>query len=188
MEFKSAGYKIHKFADCLSATDIDELYQILITHWNSGQKSKLKNIFSDNNINFLEPPSNLKDEVERMQFCDILTYLTDDILTKVDRASMANSLEVRVPLLDHRILETSWRVPLSFKLYKNKSKFILKNILINYIPKDLFERPKMGFGIPLNSWLRNQLYDWSIDIITNTDWENDLGLNKNVIVNHWNNF
>ena len=92
-----------------------------------------------------------------MQFIDTLTYLPDDILTKVDRASMYCSLEVRVPFLDHKLVENAWNLPIDQKIKKNEGKIILKKILNNYLPKKLFDRPKMGFGIPLSDLLTKTL-------------------------------
>jgi len=95
--------------------------------------------------------------VERAMATDILTYLTDDILAKVDRASMAYSLEARVPLLDHRIVEFAARLPMEYKVRGGETKHLLKRVLFRHVPKTLLDRPKMGFGIPVNRWLRNEL-------------------------------
>ncbi len=160
-----AGDKARKFADILALADSGAVYRRLVSQWRD-PGLLLPGV--------TEPKGPLWDEaivrefpdlVPRMQFLDLVTYLPDDILTKVDRASMAVSLEARVPILDHRVVEFAARLPLSARIRDGQGKWLLRRVLDRYVPRRLIERPKMGFGIPLDSWLRGPLRDWSESLL-----------------------
>lgn len=122
---------------------------------------------------------------EWMMFVDSQTYMMDDILTKVDRAAMAVSLETRVPFLDHRVYEFAWQLPLEYKIKNGIGKRVLRSVLHRYVPKELIERPKMGFGIPLAKWLRNDLKDWAASLLAPQKIEQQGYLNSRVVSQYW---
>lgn len=123
--------------------------------------------------------------LEQMQYTDTMGYLPDDILTKVDRASMAVGLEARVPLLDHRVIEYAWQLPRHFKIQNGQSKWLMRRILEKYIPTALTERPKMGFAIPLEDWLRGPLRDWAEHLLSKDRLESQGILNSAPIRERW---
>lgn len=153
--------KLDRFADLIVASSPDVLYAQLVSHWPRRRPPVLD--AHDLPSSLTEPArvSGIPDPTERMMFADLVGYLPDDILTKVDRASMAVGLEARVPLLDHRIVEFSWRLPLNLKVRAGRGKWPLREILSRYVPPMLTQRPKQGFGIPIGAWLRGPLRDWA---------------------------
>ncbi len=155
-----AGDKVHKAASVLRLDSADAIYRRLVSHWEPAeimpQAREPQGLLDDPTL-----AKEFPDLLARMQFLDLVTYLPDDILTKVDRASMAVALEARVPLLDHRVVEFSWRLPRDAKVRGNTSKWLLRQVLYRHVPPALVERPKMGFGIPLGEWLRGPLRDWA---------------------------
>jgi asparagine synthase (glutamine-hydrolysing) len=141
-------------------------YRALVSAWHEPQTlvkggTELKGAVFDESI-----ADRLPDALDRMQYLDAATYLPDDILTKVDRASMAVALEVRVPLLDHRVVELTWRLPSRLFLRRGKSKWLLRQVLYRHVPKRLVERPKMGFALPIGQWLRGPLRPWAEELLS----------------------
>jgi asparagine synthase (glutamine-hydrolysing) len=161
----SSGDRMHKLAALLDARNQDELYHALVsvvrapTSFVRGGAER-PTVFDDP----AELPA-FADSVRRMMYCDTVSYLPDDVLAKVDRASMAVSLEVRAPLLDHAVVELSWRLPQSMKVRGACGKRILREVLYRRVPKRLIERPKMGFSVPIDAWLRGPLRNWARDLL-----------------------
>ena len=116
---------------------------------------------------------------------DTLNYLPDDILVKVDRASMSTSLETRAPFLDIRVIKEAWGIPLNEKIKKKSGKLPLKNILSKYLPSELIDRPKQGFGVPIDSWLRTSLKDWAEDLLDQKKIENGLYFDSKAVRKIW---
>jgi asparagine synthase (glutamine-hydrolysing) len=141
-------------------------YRSLVSAWDEPEKIARKGRELRGPIFDPAIETALPDGLERMQYLDTLTYLPDDILTKVDRASMAVALEVRVPILDHRIVELSWRLPSRFKMRRGKGKWLLRQVLYRHVPQHLVERPKSGFAIPIGAWLKGPLKPWAEELLS----------------------
>lgn len=159
------GDRLHKLAGVIDAATADELYRRLVSQHREpggivigGSEAP---IWADAEAEVFARSPRGADFTERMMFHDLVGYLSDDILTKVDRAAMAVSLESRIPLLDHRVVEFAWSLPLTMKVRNGQGKWLLRQVLYRYVPKELIERPKQGFGIPLDSWLRGPLRGWA---------------------------
>lgn len=162
---RTPGDKLQKIAAMLNAFSQEEVYLRLVSQWSNPEQVV---------VGSKQPPSlpsdqmcaSLMPELEhQMMYMDSMTYLPDDILAKVDRAAMAVSLESRVPMLDHRVVEFAWRLPLEMKIRGNQGKWLLRRVLDRYVPRSLIERPKTGFGVPLDSWLRGPLKGWATNLL-----------------------
>lgn len=160
--YRHLGDKFYKLATILRAGGSRGLYIMMGTHWND----ELSAVTNDAGLDVKDPnkfpwdahPLHLQ---ERMMASDMLSYLPDDILVKVDRATMGVGLESRIPFLDHHVIEFAWRIPLSMKIRGDKGKWIVRQVLSKYVPTALLDRPKMGFGVPIDSWLRGPLREWA---------------------------
>ena len=184
LRMANIGEKLHKISGVLAARSIEEMYLGLVTHWEP-----------DNLVlGGQEPFTCLRgdplaliglDDVERMMALDTITYLPGDILAKVDRATMGVSLEGRVPFLDHRVVEFAWRIPQHMKLRDSVGKWILRQVLYRHVPKELIERPKAGFGVPIDSWLRGPLRDWAENLLDENRLHQEGYLNPAPIRQKW---
>lgn len=155
------GDKAHKLSELLEVRDMDSLYRRLVSQWKTPDELVLGGREPEGPLDDASLRETFPDYTQRMMFLDLITYLPDDILVKVDRASMGVGLEIRAPFLDHRLIEWAWTLPPHFKRRGGRSKWLLRKLLYRYVPPEFVERPKMGFGIPLGSWLRNPLRDWA---------------------------
>ncbi|MEM8501172.1 MAG: asparagine synthase (glutamine-hydrolyzing) [Pseudomonadota bacterium] len=159
------GDKIKKGAGVISSTSPDELYYALLSHHRSPSELVIDGVEPQTKLTCLRPDLGELTDVERMMAFDATNYLPDDILVKVDRAAMSVSLETRVPFLHHEVFEFAWRLPLDSKLRGNVTKWPLRELLARHVPRALFERPKMGFGVPYNQWLRGPLREWASELL-----------------------
>ncbi len=164
------GERVHKLGHLLAAGSMGDMYRSLLSAWQEPQVLLGTDVEGDG-----APDADLTGRIldgaspahvlDRMMLADQLMYLPDDLLAKVDRTSMAVSLEVRAPLLDHRVVEFSWRLPRTLKVRGNVGKWILRQVLYRRVPKSIVERPKMGFSVPIDHWLRGPLRGWAEDLL-----------------------
>lgn len=185
LKHPNPGDKIHKLAEILAMPNPDAMYRSFVSHWKNPEVLV---------IGSREPPTVLTDSlrwahlpsfIQRMMYLDTVSYLPDDILVKVDRASMGVALEARVPLLDHRLVEFALRLPLSMKINNSGGKWLLREILCKYVPRNLIERPKMGFGVPIDRWLRGSLRDWAEELLCSDRLQQDGFFNAQPIRQKW---
>lgn len=159
------GDRLHKGAGILANQSIDGLYRSLVSHWDTPSEVVLDATEPSTLLAGNAPDFGSLDDVERMMALDLMTYLPDDILVKVDRAAMAVSLETRVPMLDHRVVEFAWHLPQNLKQRDGVGKWVLRQVLYRHVPRALMDRPKMGFGIPIDGWLRGPLREWAESLL-----------------------
>ena len=157
----SVGERMYRLAEVMTVRNPEELYRQLVSYWKSPTEVVLNAKEAPALLTQSSDWARLADISQRMMFLDLATYLPDDILAKVDRASMSVSLEARVPILDHRVVEFAARVPISMKIRSGQGKWLLRQVLYRYVPRELVERPKMGFSVPIEDWLRGPLRDWA---------------------------
>ncbi len=181
------GDHLHKLASLAKCKKWSDAYVALVSAWNAPDKLVIDSQqTSTAHDEFTQ--ANMPDALRAMQWLDQTTYLVDDILTKVDRASMAASLETRVPLLDHRLVEFAWTLPAEMKVRNGQGKWILRQVLNRFVPAPLLDRPKMGFAIPLESWLRGPLREWASDLLSDRRVREQGFLHADMVTQEWNKF
>jgi asparagine synthase (glutamine-hydrolysing) len=162
----AVGDRLLKLADVLDVDQADDFYRSLISHSKDPERLVPGAREPETLLTAADPEWADRDFRDRMMYLDLRTYLPDDILVKVDRASMAVSLESRVPLLDHRVVEFALALPLAYKLKNGESKWPLRQLLYRHVPREIMERPKMGFGVPIDHWLQGPLRGWADDLLS----------------------
>lgn len=183
------GDRLHKLAGVLDTASADELYRRLAFHERSPHSLVIDGdeppVWSEREAAVFAAGAKGKDFAARMMFQDLVGYLPDDILTKVDRAAMAVGLETRIPMLDHRLVEFAWRLPAHMKVRGGEGKWLLRQVLYRYVPRNLIERPKQGFGVPIDSWLRGPLRDWAEGLLNESRLRQEGWLQPKPIRRRW---
>jgi asparagine synthase (glutamine-hydrolysing) len=159
------GDRVGRFCSFLEQPDADAIYLRQHTNWTRPEEILAGGAMDTNTVRDPGLKADIPRFISRMQYMDSVGYLPDDILTKVDRASMAVSLEVRVPLLDHRVIDFGWRLPFEQKYRDGNGKWLLRQVLNRYVPSEMYERPKTGFGVPIAEWLRGPMRAWAEELL-----------------------
>lgn len=159
------GDKLHKGAGVIASRTVDELYQGMVSHQRQPADLVIAGQDPSTLLTGLCPVLHGLNAVERMMTLDMISYLPDGMLAKLDRAAMGVSLESRLPFLNHRVVEFAWSLPFSYKLRDGQTKWPLRQVLYRHVPRELIDRPKMGFAIPLHDWLRGPLHDWAEELL-----------------------
>ena len=164
---------------------MDNMYRSLVTEWPNVEDlvlgaTKLETILDDDVL-----IQGISEISHRMMIWDTMSYLPDDILTKIDRSAMSVSLETRVPFLDHRVIDLAWRLPFHMKIRNGQGKWVLRQVLYKYVPRDLIDRPKVGFAIPIANWLRGPLRSWAESLLDEVRLEQEGYFNPVPIRQAW---
>jgi asparagine synthase (glutamine-hydrolysing) len=182
----NVGDKVHKFADSLlQASDFSDLYRRMISNWQAPQSVVLGASEASTALLELVSPQSADEQLRWMMLADQHTYLPDDILVKVDRAAMSTSLETRVPLLDHRLVEFAWSLTEHQRHRPGSTKWILREWLYRQVPRQLLERPKQGFEIPLANWLRGALRPWAEALLDESSMRSQGLLDVQIVRTRW---
>lgn len=184
--YANPGEKLHKLAPVLGARDPDEIYLGLTSQWKAPASVVLSGAEPATALTDRAGWAALSDFTQRMMYLDLISYLPDDILVKVDRAAMGVSLETRVPMLDHQVVEFAWRVPLTMKIRNGQGKWLLRQVLYKFVPRELIERPKTGFSVPIGDWLRGPLRDWAEALLSDGRLRREGFFEPALIRNRWN--
>ena len=182
---RNIGDKAHKLAARLAPASQMDFYRRFVSHWAQSEGVLLRAREPENYFSLSNERLEKLEYFESMMLADALTYLPDDILVKVDRAAMGTSLETRVPILDHRVVEFAWGLPIHMKIRNGQGKWLLRKVLHKYVPQELIDRPKMGFSVPVDSWLRGPLRDWAENLLDETRLQQEGFFNPAPIRKKW---
>ena len=177
--------KAQKALKFLEGVDENEFYRHILSYWQDPNELVIGGQEPKAAMNDFVDLPNIDSFMNRMMYMDMAAYLPDDILVKVDRASMATSLETRAPLLDYKVIEYAWRTPLSMKVDNNGGKLLLRTLLEQYMPKALFDRPKQGFGIPHGDWIKGPLKDWAASLLDESRLRSEGFFNADMVTQKW---
>ncbi len=184
-QYSNFGDKVYKGANALEVRKLQDLYYNICSHWQNPTDVIVNSNEPGTFLTEFKPELKGLNVQQQMMILDTITYLPDDILVKIDRAAMSTSLETRVPFLDHKLIEYVWQIPHSLKFRNGQGKWILREILNKYIPKNLTERPKMGFGIPIDTWLRGPLKEWAENLLNENRLKQEGYFNTKLIRSKW---
>lgn len=185
LQFPGLGDQLHKLAGVLQFSEGQDFYRALVSRFQNPEKLVLGGKEPMTLLSNSDAWPSFDDFRECMMYLDTLTYLPGDILTKVDRASMSVGLEARVPFLDHNVIEFAWTLPLDIKLRRGQTKWVLREVLNRYVPHSMIDRPKMGFGIPIEDWLSGPLHDWADALLDERRLMNEGNLNSSAVRVLW---
>jgi len=183
----SMGDKAHRMAYRFkNVKNLDDIYHSIVTEGCMEDNLVLNDEFTlETRLNNTDLVLDMFESEQRMMLWDSTTYLPDDILTKVDRAAMGVGLETRIPFLDHRVAELAWRLPLDIKIRNGKGKWPVRQVLYKYVPRELIDRPKTGFAIPVGQWIRGPLHEWAADLLNESRIRNDGYFNPIMVKEMW---
>lgn len=179
------GQRLRRLADYLRSENTDDLHRKLVSRWRFPEAAVPGAVPPPTLLDALAPERGALGDMERMMQLDMLTYMPDDILAKVDRATMAVSLESRAPFLDHRVVEFAWSLPIDLKHRDGLSKWALRQVLYKHVPAELIDRPKMGFEVPIGLWLRGPLKEWAAALLEPSRLRREGWFDADVITGHW---
>lgn len=182
MKQKRPGKKFSKAAKAMKANSLSAFYDSLLSHSSGSLKFLLKRNGGKEGVDWTRQQTDI---AEQMMLWDMQSYLPDDVLVKVDRATMAVSLESRAPYLDRRIVEFAWTLPIEYKIRQGKGKWVLRQVLHRHVPKELVDRPKQGFTPPIGEWLRGPLREWGETLLKRKRIESNDFLKYKPIQKYW---